>query len=637
MRLSKKTVLLIAILFAVLSRVYFFPSPLNENLPDGTGQGDYLHYISMFSTHSIGEWDFSWPGGLPFLTFYPPLSFYLSGLLSGLLGVIISFKTVFMLFFALTPVAFYMLLQEFNLNIKEKTIALLIFSFTFYFNAIIAVGMQFAFIVALFFSILFLKYFIKLVRTENKTALLLASLFLGLTMLSHTIITLLFGILSLFYLFSALYLKFNAQKIKLALASYVLSIPVAIAWLVPYLVEHQHGFLFETSAYPLSFIPFISLPLLYGYYVNFFTVIIACLSGFLLLYGLKNELGKRNVESVFLLSSIIGTFILYFIIYWMFPLYFPIKADRFITIWTIPFSILFARCINKKTVSYLVYIFLITQIVLFLGTNLATYNHASYYEETMSYLQGKDGRVTFQPQDGGIDLFTFYLAPEYGLSLTMGDVGQSLSPKRTELIGTASENTLFDCAERRSLWNQLFSLDILSRKSLAYPGECRLVKDYHQIFDLQDTHYIAADKRFPSVVTAFLNDSSLQLIQETDHFMIFRYDKPVYVNTDSNVSYSVSKTKDRIEITLRSNETKSALYVRLSEGWYPHWTSRDVDIVPDEQEYLTFTVPELSGEKKIVLEYNRPSYFLYAEIFSIISVLLILVALLYSRYINKNH
>jgi len=638
-KISKKRIVLIVLLFCILARFYIFPSPFDENLPLGTNQGNYLHYIDALKTKNIGDWDYSWSAGFPLLTFYQPFSIIIASVLTPFLSTITAFKLVFSLFFALTPLAFYFLSNEFKLTIKEKIIALLIFSFTFYYNAIVAVGMQFALIVSTLFGILFFKFFISSIKNYNVKNLVLASFFLGLTMVSHLLITVTFGLLSLFYLISSLYVKYSASKLKRALFIYFAGFLISAFWTVPLLLQNsQNGFV-ELPRADITAIPFVDIPILYGYYVNFASVTIGGLAILLLLWCLKKEFEipmKKNIDSSFLKIAIVSSFVVFTLIYLIFPQHFPIKADRFINIWIIPFAILFARGINGKVTKYLVMIFALSQIVLFIGTPIQTTNSYSKYYEVFDSLKGTDGRVTFEPAASGIDLLILYLAPEQNLSLTMGDIGPTISPKRSVLLG--NNITMFDCASRRNMMSQLFSLDIFSRKSVVYVDKCKLVlPDYKKIFDLQHTTRVVADKAFPEVVDVFSNDSDFSRLKETDHFVIFSYDKSRYIDTDQDVDYSVLKEKNRITLTLSSAVKKTGLKVRMSEGWYPFWSSKDVSITEDDYGYISFVVPELQGEKKIVLDYTKPLYYPITGLISIISLVAIFAFYVYDSFLNKKY
>ncbi len=339
-----------------------------------------------------------------------------------------------------------------------------------------------------------------------------------------------------------------------------------------------------------------SVAILYGYYVNFASILIGGIASLLLLWCLKKEFEipfKKDVDSTFLKLSVILTFVLYVIIYVGFPQYFPIKSDRFINIWIIPFSILFARGIDKKIIKYLVMFMVISQIVLFIGTTIQTGNDYNRYSEGMAALSGSEGRVTFQPQDSGIDLMSLYLAPKYSIEMTMGDTGPTVSPKRAALVG--NNISIFDCSARRSLNEQVFSLDIFSRKSLVYLSECRPMSvDYKKIFDYQHTEFVVADKKYPSVVETFAKDPDFRRVEELSNAIIFEYlkQKP-YIEASQNVITDYKKEPNRISIFLKSDTAKENVEVRLSEGWYPLWKSDEVEVVQDEYGDMTITVPQL--------------------------------------------
>ena len=639
-KIVKHKIIISVLFFCLLARIYFFPFPLNENLPPlGTGQGNYLHYIEALKTTSIGDWDYSWSAGVPFLTFYPPLSSIIAFSMTYLFSTITAFKLAFFIFFVLTPIAFYYFLKEFKLNQLEKIIALLIFSFTFYFNAIVAVGMQFALIVAFFFGTLFLKFFISSVKNYKFENLFLSILFLCLTALSHFIITLTFTLLSIIYLFSSIIIKFDISKVKRVLFIYIAAFLLSSFWTLPYILEISQNSHFEQPRSVLTAIPFVGIFILYGYYVNSVAILIGSLAILLLFWCLKKEFEiplRKNVDSTFLKIAIILSFLIYFIIYDLFPQYFPVKADRFINIWIIPFSILFARGINKNIIKYLILLLTLSQIVLFTFTPIQTSNNYLKYNDALNFLSGTENRVTFQPQESGLDLMTLYLAPKYNISLTMGEVGPGLSEKRS--LFTGNDILLFSCSERRDFKTQIFSLDILSRKSLVYLGECKLlVKNYKEIFDMQHTGYVVADRSFPSVVNFFNNDSDFKPVAEFNNLVVFEYlnQKPYVDTTPKNIQTSYKKERNQISIYLKSDIPLTNVSVRLSEGWYPLWKSNDVSLEQDELGYIKFNITQLNGEKKIVLNYIKPHYYEIGRLVSIISLFALILLLIYNFYNSR--
>jgi len=635
-KLLKHKIIIVVLLFCIIARFYIFPFPFDDKLPLGTNQGNYLHYIDALKDKSVGDWDYSWLGGYPLLTFYPPFSMQLAYLFVGLLGAISAFKLVFAILFALTPLAFYYLLKEFKLKQKETIVALLIFSFTFYFNAIIAVGMQFALISATLFGIIFLKFFIRAVKQPNFLNIFMASAFLAITIMSHSLATFVFGLLSVFYLVSSLYVKWDISKIKRAFLSYVGGFLISAIWFLPFILEMSQNSIFEYARSPLTAIPFVGMSILYGYYVNFASILITALASILLLWCLKKEFEiplKKDVDSTFLKITIISTFAIYIIFYVLFPQYFPVKADRFINIWIIPFAILFARSIDKKILKYLVIAFVASQILLFIGTSIQTSNDYTRYYGALNFLSGQEGRATFQPQDSGIDLITLYLAPKFNVSLTIGDAGLTISPTRSKLVGM--DVTFFDCSERRSFTEQIFSLDIFSRKSLVYLDGCRLVKDnYKKILDLQHTTHVVADRKFPATVETFENDADFKQVAEFDGMVVFEYlEQKPYVETDRpEVTASYKKERNQISVYLHS-DVQSNVSVRLSEGWYPSWKS-DVALSQDENGYIIFNT-QVDGDKTIVLDYVKPYYYGVGKALSLIALILMAIMALRDSFCFK--
>jgi hypothetical protein len=93
---------------------------------------------------------------------------------------------------------------------------------------------------------------------------------------------------------------------------------------------------------------------------------------------------------------------------------------------------------------------------------------------------------------------------------------------------------------------------------------------------------------------------------------------------------SFVKDTNSITVRLYSDQLLTNVPVRLSESWYPYWKSKDVQIKPDENGFISFTVPGVNGEKEIRIELETPWYVDISKYISIVSVLLILVYSLFS-------
>jgi len=171
----------------------------------------------------------------------------------------------------------------------------------------------------------------------------------------------------------------------------------------------------------------------------------------------------------------------------------------------------------------------------------------------------------------------------------------------------------FNCADELSASERILSTDFLSRYyiktktcTLANPN----LMDY---FQRTNVHYVIVDKEFPEVVSYFENASGYAKVKEERAYALFEVaPAPKYVRTNENISFTYSKQPDRIIINLHSDEKYTDVDVNISETWYPHWASDDATMIRQNLNGLmSFTVPEIDGDKQIVLTFSYPGFYKY--------------------------
>lgn len=127
-----KNKLFLTILFFCIFIRIFSVYPLNDTtIPGGTDVAFHLFQSWYITENGLTNWNKYWYGGYSFLRFYPFLFHALSGYLGKILGYLISYKLIVDLFYILTPIAFYLFLQEFNFS-KEKKILVVNIFFHYY-------------------------------------------------------------------------------------------------------------------------------------------------------------------------------------------------------------------------------------------------------------------------------------------------------------------------------------------------------------------------------------------------------------------------------------------------------------------------------------------------------------------------
>ena len=148
----KNAYFLVLVFCIILTLISVFP--LDYLLPGGTDVTSHLFKVWYISEYGVTNWNTFWYGGFPFLRFYPPLFYIISGYLAKIIGYLIAYKLVIDLFYVLTPLVFYFFLNEFKFSDEQKSISLVIFSIIPIYHYYFSNGRHPS-LVALFFGIIF--------------------------------------------------------------------------------------------------------------------------------------------------------------------------------------------------------------------------------------------------------------------------------------------------------------------------------------------------------------------------------------------------------------------------------------------------------------------------------------------------
>jgi hypothetical protein len=626
--MRKDRLILAILVITVLARALVAPLPINEDITTGADQAVYLLRGEILSTEGWISWNDAWYGGYPFLTFYPPLSFYLLSWLSGAISLILSFKLLTFLAFIITPLVFFSFLREFKLETMQRLWATVIFSFIMYFNAFVFLG-QYPSLLAIPIGLLFLKYFISGIRNSKNKHLLVSSIFLAVCILTQQIVSFMSLFIAGVYLLSHFIVNREKEKLKLGIGSWALSIAMSAFWLLPTLLEAKNTstFLFYGGigsnsalyAIPLAGI----LQLFGGLYINAFTIILTGLVCILSLIGfvkLFKGSWKKDAEKMFWILIPVLSMMAYVIAYTVLWGITPFPPARFIILWGVFLSVLMAIGISwrPKLTSALAAVIVIMQLVLFMGMPMPMQTPAEYksFDSAYQYLQGQEGRFSFQPQIAPYNKATVmdFRPVLYGLESELGIFGIALPGDRMQYI---YESIAFDCAKPVSLGDRLQSWNFLDRYYIA-TDTCKLTSNPEDYFYLQDVTNIVVDKSYPEVVAYFANNSEYLKVQESDAYVIYKFLRnPQFVDVRGMQS-TYTRESGKITVTLTGN---GPAHVRLSESWYPFWTSDQVNIIPDEHGYISFDT-DVSDSKTVVLEYKQPGYYEYFWLLSIIGVII---------------
>jgi len=616
--LKKKQIILIVLLLCVLARLIVSPLPIDESLSSGGDQGGYLHFAWFMKAHPGEMWDKFWYGGMTATyRFYPPLIFQIQAVLANLLGDIISYKLVILLSFILAPVAFYYLLKEFKLSEKERMISAAIFTFAMIYNVSFFFGKASA-LSSVLFGLISFKFFIRSLKGKDNKDILLSSFFLALSILTHSVASVLVLGITAIYLASVLFVRFDLKKLLRGLLVYASSFLLSAYWIVPALLERKYTYFLVFSEGGQSFFnifPFTGIVRTFGYYVNLYTAVMGLIASVLILYGfivLYRAYRKRKNDAAlfFMVSSIVLVFGYFLGFYFVSDAILAPEAS--VILWPAVLSVLIAKSMTKKVMSYLVIVFIALMMVSFFGTSMEIQSKEQYsrFDGALNYLQDKDGRISFQP----FVPYRMITASEYrsalfGKESEFGNFPQSMPPNR---IGYINDNFGFNCVQTQNAMERITSTDFLDRENIKLKP-CELInpklEDY---FYSMNVHYVVTGKEFPEVMSYFENRTDYKKVYEDSAAVVYNFTRnPTYLKAEG-LSFTYYKLPDKIVIDLKSDSKQENVDVWISESWYPMWTSVDVqDIRADENGFMVFTIPEINGERGIVLEYKTPEFYGY--------------------------
>lgn len=265
---------------------------VDQVLPSGDALAHFVTLktlVQNLEAGSLASYSHAWFGGIPFLQFYAPLSFFLMGGLYAVLGKIFSLFLIFrfFIFFSLLafPICFFIFLKEYLGERAAQYGVWTSFAWIFYpkllsatgigasgavfyglFSQVFAVCLLFLFLVA-FRRMLFAPVF-------SKWHLVSGVLF-GLLILSHTVTTLQAGFIVLFiaaYYSRELFASF--RRFALIVLSFLWGALLSAFWFLPFIsnlsytsAEHISSTVYKNPL--LLFFPFNPLAIFEGNWIHF--------------------------------------------------------------------------------------------------------------------------------------------------------------------------------------------------------------------------------------------------------------------------------------------------------------------------------------------------------------------------------
>jgi len=233
---------------------YFKPNLLFSNTTISAGDtvghfyGVYYMNKYLIPHWKIIGWSQDWFLGFPAFQFYFPLAFFIGGLLGYLIALPISFKIITVLGTFLLPICtfFSFKLMKFKFPIPAIAASMvLIFLFLERIspdqiysmwggNIPSTLAGEFSYSLSLSLAVLFLGFLHRGIE-ENKYWIISAILFC-LVMLSHAIVAIFFGIVSIFFLFSGKFMK----NFYFLLKTFLLSFLLMGFWFIPMALKIQY-------------------------------------------------------------------------------------------------------------------------------------------------------------------------------------------------------------------------------------------------------------------------------------------------------------------------------------------------------------------------------------------------------------
>jgi hypothetical protein len=609
---KKNRLILIVILGCILGRLLISPYPFDEKIMGGGDAPAHVHIINMIKTYGSPVWDRFWFGGEPFGRFYPSLAHLLSSFLP--FDGVVSLKLGFLVFFLLAPITFYLLVKEFALPKKEVLVSTIIFSFTMNFSYLFDMG-TFPSMVALPFGFLFFKYFVRTMKTSDLKYVTFSSVFLGIVLLMHNIIAAMFILFAFMYLVSSYYFKASKAKIKNSAIIVVLGFLISSVWTLPFIIENANSNFGWPQDDWLTIVPITAIYRLFSFYINGLSTIIAGLATLLIITGFIAFMKKKNADSYFFMSASIVTTAMYLLLGLSNSI---MPLSRFVIFMSLPFSVLIAKNINFGRFKWLLALFGVLLVSYFVLTPVQTNDGYLKYNQALDHIQKDAGRLSFEPEINTPIIFT---APDRGIGVDEGAYDFSLPKKHFDFI--MDNKSIFECTEKRNVLDRMFSFeDVFNRKSVVFEKPCELVNpSYKEFYRLMDVRYLIVDKT-EGVYDVFDKDQAFKKLEDFNGFSLFEFSDARYIETGVGSSYE-KISAEKIKISLTSNETMENVRVRVSETWYSYWTVNDssVKLDSDENGFITLNVPEVNGEKSLLLEFKEPAYYPYFWIFTVIGLI----------------
>ena len=595
-------VILAVLSFCIIVR-FLVSFPLdNSTIPGGTDVAHFLTNTWYIATFGMTKWNFFWYGGFPFMRYYPPLAFLITGGLARLVGVLMAYKLVNDLFVVLVPLSFYFFMKEFELSKEKQIVALLTFSFIPISAYFLADG-RFPTLINVFFSLLYWKFLKRSLDSKRYQDAAIASIFLSLSLITHHTTTFLFILISSAW---AIIYKTDIETIKKLLAIGILTVGFTAWWSGPFFLEtlttSNAGLYVRTvgSVYAGNIIYRVETSVLVSaFYTSsiepLIIVALAVIMGIISLLALTRYREKTTRDFI-LLSIFIAAMILL------------IRYERSVIFFTIPLAFIMAEGLStlKKNMR-------IVATCVFLVMLIASYAliRPQIFDMPVYPNIPRDGRVIFFPIGSEYDesqnqvknYFSVILSPMNGQENIFGWHDES------QLVGSNAAN------------KESYLSDVRDPFSMNKT-------DYYNLLSAAYINYVVVNRNDTEALNYF-NDSMFRQISSDKMFVSFQLNpESTYVEMNNQpVQSEAVKIDDRIYI----NTTCQVGNITVKESYHKMWNAeidgKSTQVSFNQYGFMTL-ISETSGICSINLVFKDPSYYLIFYAVSILSMMLVFIYLL---------
>lgn len=543
------------VLASILLLRLLFSFPLNNEYILASDFFSHFFKVWYVSRYGITDWNYFWYGGYPFLYYYSPLSYIITGYLAKITNPIIAYKLISDIIFIFTPFIFYLLTIELGIYKKQALFSTFIFSIFPIYSYYMYKG-AFPTHFSLPFLLLGWLFFMKYLKTCKKRKFILSLFFFTIALLTHHFSFFIFTLM----IFS--YLIFKDKKIHFSFVFIIFLTFLMCSWFIlPVFLNCKHASSFISLVAPtIPRLENLTIPQELFYALTFFVIAF----GLVILKDIYKIRNCRPFLNTFILFSIITLFFSY-----KRPIYFlPIYAS--IVLGYMAFSkIKIIKIFTIFSIAVLIFSFIVIKPKYVEIKNIKL--PQNIYEE---------GRVICLPVGSCLGKKAFHmegvLFPMNGKEVITGLFPQSQSPKKI-------------------LYEKLISNPLNLSQHF-----------YYTLLREGFVNTIIVNKDSKAFLEYFNNSGLFEKIYEDKKFLVFSpREKFSYIELNKKpLKCKVKKLKNKILIETFCEDNGILL---IKESYHPAWKAwiNGQKVKIKESKYGFMEIPVEKGECKIILKFSR--------------------------------